>query len=282
MEMFFDCLPCTLRQVLEAARMATDDIHIQDKVMTESIQLLSHYKEYQSSPDICRAMHGIVKRYTGIDDPYKEVKKRDIQAAEQVYPLLKDFIESKGGELYWVLRTVAAGNVLDSALYQNVDISSSLKMELMNPFAVADMEHFVEKLQGAQRLLVIGDNAGETVFDRLLLEHLSYLECTYAVRSAPIINDATMEDAYASSLGDHAKIITTGCAAPGAIIDECSQEFLDVFYGADLVISKGMGNFEAMTNFKRGVFFLFKAKCPLISRKLEIKLNEYLFKYKEN
>ena len=119
------------------------------------------------------------------------------------------------------------------------------------------------------------------MFDCLLLQQLPSLELTYAVRSAPIINDATIEDAQASGLGQYARIISTGCVAPGVLLNECSEAFLDIFYNADIVISKGQGNYETLSDCDRELFFLLKAKCPVIAGLLDMGLNEFVFKFHE-
>ena len=279
MEIFLDCLPCMLRQVLEASRMATDKPELQEKIIEESIRILSDYKKYRCSPDMGRAIHQTVKKHTGVSDPYALIKDRDIKAAKKVYPLLIHFLQKKQNSLYWALKISAVGNIIDSAINNNVNIEDCIEKELEKEFSTCDIDMFENKLKTAKRLLIVGDNAGETVFDRIIAEHLSQLEIIYTVRSEPIINDANVKDAYDSGLGDYTKIISTGCNAPGAIPEECSKEFLDLFNCVDIVISKGQGNFEALSDCGRGIFFLLKAKCPIISQKLNVSLNDYVFKY---
>ncbi len=109
----------------------------------------------------------------------------------------------------------------------------------------------------------------------MLLEQLSNLNLTYAVRNAPIINNATMEDAQASGLGQYARIVSTGCDAPGVLLDECSEAFLDIFYGADIVISKGQGNYETLSDCDRNIYFLLKAKCLVLAGLLDVGLNDF-------
>ena len=280
MEIFLDCLPCTLRQVLEASRMVTDDTKLQKNIMEESIKVLLDYRNYGCSPDMGRAMHNIVKKYTGVIDPYEKIKLKDMETAKKMYPMIKLFLQKKGNSNYWVLKIAATGNIIDSAINNIRDIESVIEKELEKEFAVCDIDIFEEKLKTAKSLLIIGDNAGETVFDKVLAEHLSNLDITYAVRSEPTINDTTEKEAYASGLGECTKIISTGCSSPGVILKECSEEFLDIFNTADIVISKGQGNFEALMDYKRKVFFLLKAKCPMISKHLKVGLYEYVFKYK--
>ena len=223
-------------------------------------------------------MHQIVKKYTGIKDPYKAVKEKNISAAKEIYPLLKHFLYKKKERLYWALKIAATGNIIDSAIYSDIDLQNCIGQELEKEFSICDIEKLESKLKHAKNLLIIGDNAGETVFDRVLIEDLLRLDITYAVRSEPIINDATIEDARASGLDCSTRLISSGCNAPGMILDECSEEFLNIFNNADVIISKGQGNYETLSDQKREIFFLLKAKCPVISSKLGINVNEYVFK----
>jgi len=281
MEIFLDCLPCMFRQALEASRMATDKLDLQERIMEDSIKILSDYKNYKSSPDIAKAIHHVVKKTTGVYDPYEKIKKRDVAAAKKAYSMLECFLQKKQNDLYWALKIAATGNIIDCAINNNINLEDCIEEELEKEFSVCDLELFENKLKTAKSLLIIGDNAGETVFDCILAQHLSFLDVTYAVRSEPIINDATVETAYASGLGDCTKIISTGCNAPGAILEECSTEFLNIFNSADIIISKGQGNFEALSEGKQ-IFFLLKAKCPVISQKLGVDLNQYVFKNNES
>ena len=279
MDIFLDCLPCVLKQVLEASRMATDNIELHAKIMGEAIKILADYKNYRCSPDIAKDMHQVVKSLTGESDPYKAVKERDIKTALEAYPRLQEFTANKQNNLYWALKIAATGNIIDSAIYNNLNFIASLENELSKEFSVCDLDIFEEELKLAKNILIVGDNARETVFDRVLIENLASYKITYAVRAEPIINDATLQDAYDSGLNDCASIITIGCGAPGAILNQCSPEFLSVFNKADIVISKGQGNYEALSDCQRPVFFLLKAKCTMIADRLSVNLNDYVFKY---
>lgn len=278
MEIFLDCLPCMLRQTLEASRLATDKSYIQKRIMEDCIEILSYFENYKCSPSLCKEMHGAVKKHTSIKDPYAQVKSRDINAAKQIIPALKSFLQKKQNSLYWALKIAATGNIIDSAVNNNENMLESIEKELNRDFAVCDIDLFEGKLKTAKNILIIGDNAGETVFDRVLAEQLSSFNITFAARNEPIINDATIEDAYASGLGDFTNIISTGCSAPGAILEDCSAEFLDFFEKADVIISKGQGNFEALSDCNKPIFYLLKAKCPMIAEKFGVRLNDYVFK----
>ena len=280
MKIFIDCLPCMLKQVLEASRMATDDIIIQEQIINEAVKILSDYKEYGCSPELALAMHNTVKKHTNNSDPYDLIKSRDIKAAKKIYPFLKSFLQNKNDSLYWALKIAATGNVIDSAIYNNIDVEKSTELELEKEFAICDIESFNQELKQAETILIIGDNSGETVFDKVLIENLKQynINIIYAVRNNPIINDATVKEAYESGLDCCTSIISTGCDAPGAVLEYCSNDFLDLFNNSDLVISKGQGNYEALSDCGRNTFFLLKAKCPMVSRRLGVNLNEYVFK----
>jgi uncharacterized protein with ATP-grasp and redox domains len=266
-----------LNQILEAARMATDDVNKQEQILADAIDILSNYKSYDCSPALDLAMHGLVKKHTNTTDPYRLIKDADIKAAKRVYPQLKDFLEHKQNSIYWALKLAATGNNIDSAIYHNVDLDRCVKQELKKEFGKCDLPRFEELLKTAGTILIIGDNAGETVFDKVLAETLLPLKIIYAARNEPILNDATVQDAYESGLDECTTIISSGCNAPGTILDQCSDEFLKVFYSADIVISKGQGNFESLSDCKREVFFLLKAKCSMVARKLDVNINEYVF-----
>lgn len=279
MKIFLDCLPCVLRQVLAASRMATDNVDTQRQIMDEAIDLLAGYRAYQSSPHIVQTMHQMVNRRTGVIDPFADIKARDIQAAMAIFPLLEQFLASKQDQLYWALKIAATGNIIDSAIYSNNDLSSSLEFELAREFAVCDIVPFQDLLKSARNVLIIGDNAGETVFDRILIGQLKNAEITYAVRGEAVINDVTAADAIASGLDTCATIVSSGCSAPGAILSLCSDEFNGMFNQADLVISKGQGNYEALSDCPRPVFFLLKAKCRMLAEHLNVQMNDYVFRY---
>lgn len=279
MEIQLDCLPCFLRQVLEASRMSTERADIQESIMKEAVVLVSRFGQYRYSPEIGRDMHQIIKKHTGVFDPYQETKRKYIAAANSIYPFLKRFLERKQDKHYWALKIAATGNIIDSAIYKDIDIEGCIEKELEKEFSICDIEIFENQFSHAKSLLIIGDNAGETVFDRVLAEAFPHLDITYAVRSEPIINDVTLADAYASGLDHCTKLVSTGCNVPGLIVDECSREFLNIFSSADIIISKGQGNYECLSDENRAIFFLLKAKCPVISRRIGVNVNDYVFQY---
>jgi len=278
MELFLECLPCVLRQAMEAAKLSTDDEALQKQMIAEVLGILGRYEAFNSAPEIVREFHRVLKARTGAADPYAAIKQRDLETAIRLLPELKRQLSQKDDRLYWALKAAATGNVLDSAIGLTIDMSR-FDAEFEKPFAVCDIGVFQQRLENAKSLMVIGDNTGETVFDGLLLEQFPGLRLTYAVRSAPVINDATAEEAVASGLDRYAEIISTGCDIPGVLLEECGGEFLKRFREADIVISKGQGNYETLSECPRDIFFLLKAKCPIMAKVQGVSLNDFVFRY---
>ncbi len=259
--------------------MASDDEATQGRIMDEALLTLTRHQSYASAPAMAQVMHDIVKQQTSSADPYREIKSRDMTAALRLEPLLRRFAGSGPDALLRVLKVSATGNVMDSALYGDLDIESCVKEELDKPFALCDLDAFRTDLREARTVLIIGDNAGEAVFDKVLADRLARgRDVIFAVRARPIINDVTADDARFIGMDAHATIVSTGCAAPGTVLDSCSEEFLTLFDRADLVVSKGQGNFEALSEAPRKLYFLLKAKCPKIAHELNVEVGDYVFK----
>jgi len=277
MDICLECLSCFLRQTLEAARLASHDIQIHKEIMRQAALTVADYQKYKYAPELGRALHNIVKKETGVIDPYDTIKIKSLVFAERVFPNLKALLNLKQDRIYWALKISASGNIIDAAINVNPDLSG-IEQEIEKEFAICDIDYFKSKLSNCKKLLIIGDNVGETVFDRVLMEELQYLDLFYGVRSEAILNDVTMKDAAASGLCDKAAVISTGCSAPGLIIEECRGNFKKHFQEADIVISKGQGNYETLSEEKREIFFLLKAKCPVVADRIGVNVGDYVLK----
>ena len=179
--------------------------------------------------------------------------------------------------LLTAIRIAIAGNVVDFGVNASFDLAEDVSVILCQEFAVLDYDAFVSHLRDAETVLYLGDNAGESVLDKLLIEELNK-DVTYVVRELPVINDVIREDAIASGLDEVAEIISSGSEAPGTILDRCTEEFRDRFARADMVISKGQGNYEGLSESSRPVFFLLKAKCSLIASDLNVQEHDIVLK----
>ncbi len=275
-----ECLHCLLRQVTDAVLMTGADEETEHNIMMKEIEFLSHYKEYASPPHIAGPMHRCVREMSGCDDPYYNIKEKDMATAAENLPTVAEYISSKEDKLYWSVKASAAGNTLDSAANPGGSFKEGMEAELNIPFGITDMELLREKLKAAKTVLILADNSGETYFDTLLLSAIGDAEIIYAVRDCPAINDATVDIARRSGIEKYARIISSGSTAPGTILHEATSEFREMFDTADVVISKGQGNYESLADAGRKIFYLFKVKCPVISNHFGVKMGEYVLKLK--
>ena len=233
-------------------------------------QYLSRIQPEAIPPEIGREAYRFISEKTGILDLFAKIKRENTQKALSLYPQLKERVESSKDRLSTAARIAIAGNVIDFGANADFDLDKDLDELLSQDMAVHHFPAFHQAVQGARNVLYLADNAGETVFDRLLIEELGK-PVIYAVREKPIINDATYQDALDAGIDKVAEIVSSGTDAPGTILSLCSEDFLKIFRSADLIISKGQGNYEGLSDETRPVFFLLKAKCAVIARDLGVK-----------
>ncbi len=259
-----DCFPCLISQALNTAKIVTTEKEKIHKVMKQVCLFLPTMSLDVTPSEFGREVYWIVSTVTGIKDPFREMKKLHTKQALRLYPKLKDLILCSEDPLLMAIRISIAGNVIDFGTTQKFDMEKDLDAMLKMDFAVNHYQAFCKALNEASTILFIGDNAGETVFDRLLIEKLGK-SVTYAVRERPIINDAIFEDAVEAGIDKVAEIFSSGCDAPGCILSLCSDEFLELYNSAELIISKGQGNYEGLSDEHRPIFFLLKAKCHVVA-----------------
>lgn len=283
MKVKLDCLPCLLRQSLESAQMVSDDQKIIGKVLKKYSNMLPNLmKSGRTSPEIAAEMQAYVKEISGNEDPYIEIKKKNLDSAYKLLPLVREEIAEAEDPLLASFLMSAMGNSIDAGVSLNVNIKEDIERALKNSFTHNDYPKFSKELKEAKQLLFIADNKGEAVFDKLLLEKLKEydLEIIYAVRELPILNDITIEGAKEIGIDQYAKIINSGSRAPGMLMASATAEFLDYYQKADLVISKGQGNLEGLYNNESDIYFLLKAKCKLIADILNVNIGDFVFIYK--
>lgn len=278
MKTYLDCIPCFFKQALFAARAALDDEARIKTVLDKVGMLVSEIPLNSSPPETGREVYRTIREVTGVDDPFRDLKGKSIDKALALYPTLKHLLGEAKEPLKTAVRLAIAGNVIDFGANPDFQLEQDIQEVLQKKPAINHYQAFKEKLARAQDILYLGDNAGETVFDRLLIETMGK-PVTFVVREIPIINDATAEDAISSGLDNVAAIVSSGCDAPGTVLGGCSEPFLAHFNKADLIISKGQGNYETLSHEKRPIFFLLKAKCPMIARDLGVKAGDIVIKY---
>jgi len=264
-----DCIPCFVRQALSAARMVSADPAVHERIVREVLLWVGEMTFEEPPPVLAQRIHRRLREILGMEDPYRDAKDQQNRMAISLLPELRSEIEATLDPLplTMAVRIAIAGNVIDMGVYDNMTESSvreSVRQALAKPF-VGDRIGFGKMVREARRILYLTDNAGEIAFDRLLIEQLSPTRVTVAVRGGPVINDATMTDARAVGLHEIVEIIDNGSDAPGTLLDDCSQEFKRCFTEADLILAKGQGNFETLSDTPGNIIFLFMAKCPVIA-----------------
>jgi len=277
MKTHLDCIPCFLNQALRTARIATDDEQKIKRLLDEVGVMLRTIPLESSPPKTARLIYKKISAITGNPDPYRKINRQSTQKALSLYPTLKNSVENATDRLLTAIRIAIAGNVIDFGANWDFDLNHEIEKVLEKDFAVYDYDKFIDHLGKADEILYIGDNAGECVFDRVLIEEMKK-PVTYAVRGKPIINDATYEDAQAAGIDKVANLISSGADGPGAILETCNSEFKEVYHNAELIISKGQGNFEALSSETRPIFFLLIAKCHVIARDLGINEGDIILK----
>ncbi len=274
-----DCIPCTLRQVLSVARIATSDLDLHEQIVRQALHWVNEISWDEPPPVLERQMRRRVGKMVALgDDPYREAKEHQNRMVLGLLPELRKEIESAPDPLFMAARLAIAGNVIDLGIQAHVteaDVRQSIHHALAEPFS-GDWEVFAKALASARRILYLADNAGEIVFDRLLIEQLSPDRVTLAVRGAPVLNDATRADACAAGLHEIVKVIDNGSDLAGTLLGECSAEFLEHFAGADMIIEKAQGNYETLSEAAWPLFFLFKAKCSVVAAHAGVPLGTHV------
>lgn len=279
MRTYLDCIPCFFKQALKAARMAGADEDVQKKILDNLAAEVPNFPLSSSPPEMGRIVYRLVTEITGEKDPFKKVKDKYNKLALSLYPDLKDKVAHSKDRLLTAIRLAATGNVIDFGVDNHFVLEKEIEDAVRKDFAIFDYQEFKEILKNTKQILYLADNAGEVVFDRILIEELNR-EVIYVVRDKPVINDALIGDAKFCGIDKIAEVVSNGSDAPGTILDLCSRDFLTRYAKAKLIISKGQGNFEGLSGKDDApVFFLFKAKCPVIANDVGCKVDDIVLKY---
>ncbi len=268
MEIHPHCLPCLAGLAHKGVAAATDAPSLQINTLQKALAALAAHNPQHPAPLAAAAIQKIITRETGCKDPYKAAKEESTRLALALLPGLRKQVEDSDAPMDTALRLAIAGNIIDFATLGRLDESELTRhMDSAAHHGVTgDMEALIQRLDQAENILWITDNAGEIVFDRLVLEQLPHHKLTLAVRGGAALNDATLTDARASDIPDTIRIMDTGLALPGTWVTASSPRFQKTFQGADLIIAKGQGNFETLDHTDPRILFLFQVKCPVIAQ----------------
>lgn len=269
-----ECFTCNIRQAQEAAEIAGADFELLWKVSQRVCALYAHADPQWTPAYMTTLAHQIAKEATGVEDIYYRFKRHYNQMALELYPQLKEFVTSSSeNRLERAVLVAIAGNIIDLGVYREVTASDILAQVKGTQWGRYDFAAFFADVVRARTIIYVGDNAGEIVFDRVLIEEIqSYgdKEIIFVVKGGPISNDALLEDAQEAGLDALTVLMTTGCAETGIDVAKAPRELQEAWQRADLIISKGQGNFETLSGRKENIYFLLKAKCVPVAREFGV------------
>lgn len=276
----FDCALCSINGVLNLFKKNLVEEKYHEEIFKQIMQYYASVDYSLTSTTINREVKNIVCRVSGLKDPFKPLKEKVNNKALEYCKKYEKSIKEDKNSWQKAMRLAIAGNIIDFGPTHNFDIEEKIKEVMAADFPIDDSEKLFEEIKSAKSILYIGDNTGEIVFDKLFLEVINHNNVTFVVREKPILNDSTMEDAIWAGVDKVvSKIITTGDDAPGVLLDGVSEEFLTYYNSADLIISKGQGNFEGLCNEKdKNIFFLFTIKCKLIEETINAPIGKSIVK----
>jgi len=278
MRSYLDCIPCFMSQALRAGRLAGLNEKDTKSLLDAVGVMIGDIPMENTPPETGAAIYGLIREKTGIEDPFSDLKKQNILVALALYPSLKEIVNSSDDRLLTAIRLAISGNIIDFGVGKAFDLNLTINQVITQEFAIFDYPVFREHLQAASSVIYLGDNAGESVFDRILIQEMG-IPVTFVVRDVPVINDVTREDAILAGLDTVAEIRSSGSVAPGTILEMCSTDFIDLLQDTDMIISKGQGNYEGLSETDLPIFFLLMAKCPIIADDIGVKEGDIILKY---
>jgi uncharacterized protein with ATP-grasp and redox domains len=242
-----------------------------------ALNSIANYREV--SPPVAAAdLYPKLASFTDSDDVYKALKELSTQEASKILPSVKKQVKTTSH----AIKAAVAGNVIDFATPNHFDLDVEFEKVFDTDFAIDDEMLFLERLKEAKSFMIVGDNVGEHLFDKLLLETIAKeypnLKLYYAVRGRPIINDVTLLEAKEINMQEAATVVDSGVDTPGLAYDHASEEFMKLYNSMDLIVAKGMGNYECLEGVKdERIFHLFKVKCDVVSADVGAKLGSLVF-----
>ncbi len=267
------CVECIINQ----SKRVADAIKADDKLTQEIVQAVEKmapgFSFEQSPPEVAAAVYEKMAKIAGKSDLYDEVKKLSTIKAQSFIPHLQEQIKLSQTPLLTATKVAVAGNVIDLAAEFAFDLNEELDKIFHTDFAVNDFDRLEKQLGKASTLLYIGDNAGEHIFDKIYIQTIASvypdLEIFYMTRGNAIINDVTYEEAKEAGFDEICHLINSGVNTPGFVYDRANVESQELYDSADMVLTKGMGNYECLSDSKRdNLFFLLKVKCNVVAQSI--------------
>jgi uncharacterized protein with ATP-grasp and redox domains len=279
MKTHIECFPCFLRQTVIALKQLYGLQENQQEIFHDVLSIMQKTDMNKPPAYTTTFIHRVIRKRLGLD-PFKKIKHDYNEIAMELYPSLKEKAGRSPDPLWTAARLAIAGNIIDFGIFTSVDINASVTNALKETIAVDDYDSFRNAILETETVLYLLDNAGEIVFDKLLIEELVRMgkKVKTVVKGSPVLNDVTMEDALQINLPGLCEVVDNGSDAIGTILEWTSPEFQAHFQDSDLIISKGQGNFETIAGTEKRTYFLFQSKCDVVSKDLGLSPGSMLLK----
>ncbi len=275
-----DCLPCVLRQVLSTVRRVSPDEWFQARATATMMREIAEVDLDRSPAELTFDALVRLRSIIGGADPFAEEKREYNSTMLAVLPRLRRMVKSTDRPLRLAARLAVAANVIDLGILSEFDVQAELRAAADGPLATDHTGELETALKSASSVMYLLDNAGEVAVDRLFIEQMEGMDVTCVVRRSPVLNDATRADAEEVGLDKLARVVDPGADMLGVVLALSSPEFRKSFREADVVIAKGQANFETLDDCERGIFFLLKAKCPVVAERLGVKDGQAVVMFK--
>jgi damage-control phosphatase, subfamily I len=275
-----DCTFCSVKSIQKLFGQLTVNDDVARIIIKKSLRILSNSSREAMPVEVARQIQAMIRNQLGNPDPYKEIKQKSNEDLLVRYGEFKKTIANAENSFETALRLAIAGNIIDyGAAHDSFDVDKTINHVLHAEFGINHSEMLQQNLEKAKTVLYLGDNAGEIVMDKLFIEHLQHPNLFFAVKGGPVLNDVTMEDAINVGMDKVANLISNGYDAPSTLLHKTSPEFGQLFQEADVVISKGQGNFEGLIETeKENLFFGLMVKCQYIGSVLGVNEGDFVLK----
>jgi len=267
------CVECIINQSRRVSEAIKADDTLSRRIVDYVEASGASFDFTKSPPEVASTIYEKMAEIAGMDDLYAELKQHATQKAKTFLPQLRFELQNSSNKLLTAIKIAVAGNVIDLAAEVTFDLDEEMAKVFETQFAYDDFYRLEESLENATTLLYIGDNVGEHIFDYLCIETLQELYPSlviyYMVRGNPIINDVTMIEAREAGFDSLCYLVDSGVNTPGFAYERANSESQALFDKADLVITKGMGNYECLSPSPRSnLCYLLKVKCNVVANSL--------------
>jgi uncharacterized protein with ATP-grasp and redox domains len=267
-----------MKQVLTVADLVKLDADSKELIMRDVLGYLHSTNYKRSNPEVIKGTWDIITRHMNNTDPYREIKSYYNSEILGIADKIRSLISNSDDKFNTALKIAITANLIDFAASHTFDekiLVQKINAVSEQTLPIDNSKSLYEKLKTAKTLLYLGDNCGEIVIDKIFIEYIKSafpsIKVYFGVRGQPIVNDVTVADANMVQMPEVAEVISNGDGSLGTVIEKTSQEFRDVFYRADVIIAKGQGNYESLSEAKRSdIFFLFMAKCEAVASTLNV------------